>query len=75
MQHNMTNEKIDELKTQLRILILQNVRVEEEYDEKFLKEMNRITQQILQLKKSVKREKVGFKGINHSHSQTYRIHY
>ena len=50
MQHNMTKEKLDELNTQLRILILQNVRVEDEYDDHFLREMNRITGQIIELK-------------------------
>jgi hypothetical protein len=50
MQHNMTKEKLDELNTQLRILLLQNVRIEDEYDDHFLKEMNRITRQILDLK-------------------------
>lgn len=75
MQHNMASEKLNELNTQLRVLILQNVRVEDEYDDRFLKAMNRITQQILELKKSIKREKVGINRINHSNSQTYHFHY
>ncbi|MEJ2542605.1 MAG: hypothetical protein P8Y99_00910 [Calditrichaceae bacterium] len=74
MKHKMTSEKLNELNTQLRILILQNVRVEDEYDERFLKEMNRITQQILELKKSVKNEKVGFNRINHTYSRSYHLH-
>ena len=53
MKPDMTREKLDELNTQLRILILQNVRVEEEYDDHFLKEMKRITGQILDLKLSL----------------------
>jgi len=75
MQYNMTREKLDELNTQLRILILQNVRVEEEYDDLFLEEMNRLTQQILELKKSIKREKIGLHRITRTYSQSYHLHY
>ena len=61
MKPDMTREKLDELNTQLRILILQNVRVEEEYDDHFLKEMKRITGQILDLKLSLIKKETDMK--------------
>lgn len=71
MKYNMTKRKLDELNTQLRIMILQNVREEEEYDDRFLQEMNRITYQILKLKKSLKKEKVGSSRINRQITEVY----
>ena len=75
MHRNMTKVKLDELKTQLRIMILQNVREEEEYDERFLHEMNRITHQILELKSYMKNEKIGVSRINHQFAKTYNLQY
>jgi len=75
MLYNMTTEKLEDLHTQLRILILQNVRVEEEYDEVFLQEINHITQQILELKKSIKKERIDLTGINSQFAKLYNLHY
>lgn len=75
MNYKMTREKLDELNTQLRIMILQNVREEEEYDDCFLQEMNRIIYQILELKKSLKKERIGSSRINRQFTKTYNLHY
>ncbi len=75
MNYNVTREKLDELNNQLRIIILQNVREEEEYDDRFLQEMNRITYQILELKKSLKKERKDLNRINHQITTIYNLHY
>lgn len=75
MNYNMTKQKLDELNTQLRIMILQNVREEEEYDDCFLEKMNRIINQILELKKSLKKERIGLNRIDRQFTKVHNLHY
>ena len=75
MNYYMTKQKLDELNTQLRIMILQNVREEEEYDDCFLEKMNRIINQILELKKSLKKERIGLNRIDRQFTKAYNLHY
>jgi hypothetical protein len=75
MNYNMTKQKLDELNTQLRIMILQNVREEEEYDDCFLEKMNRIINQILELKKSLKKERIGLNRIDRQFTKAHNLHY
>lgn len=75
MQHNVMKEKLNDLNNQLRIMILQNVREEEEYDDRFLSNMNQITKQIIELKQSIKREKLNRKNISSKLAGSYSTHY
>ena len=69
--NNITRDKLSELNTRLRIMILQNARVEEEYDDLFLLEVNHITQQILDLKK----EHIRVNRVKHDYSSRYATKY
>ena len=53
MHPKVIQAKIIELNNRLRILILQNVREEDGYDDQVLMEMHDITKQILDLKQMI----------------------
>jgi len=53
MHPKVVREKLIELNNRLRILILQNVREEDGYDDQMLMEMHDITKQILDLKQMI----------------------
>ena len=75
MQYNLIKEKLNDLNNQLRIMILQNVREEEEYDDRFLYNMNRITKQIIDLKQSINKEKTNQDKINPKFNHSYSMQY
>lgn len=75
MQHNLMKEKLSDLNNQLRIMILQNVREEEEYDDRFLRNMNRITKQIIDLRQSISKEKVNRNKVNSKFTSPYSVQY
>ena len=75
MQHNLMKEKLNDLNNQLRIMILQNVREEEEYDDRFLRNMNRITKQIIDLRLSISKEKVNRNKVNSKFTSPYSVQY
>ena len=75
MQHNLMKEKLNDLNNQLRIMILQNVREEEEYDDRFLRNMNRITKQIIDLRQSISKEKVNRNKVNSKFTSPYSVQY
>ncbi|MEJ2054346.1 MAG: hypothetical protein P8X42_10530 [Calditrichaceae bacterium] len=73
MHQDLIKEKLSNLNSQLRIMILQNAREEDGYDDRVLLEMNRITNQILDLKRSLRREKANRKRVIYSHAQKYSL--
>ena len=75
MQYNLMKEKLNELNNQLRIMILQNVREEKEYDDRFLLKMNLITQQIIDLKQSLNNEKMSRGKVKSQFFNPYRLQY
>ena len=73
MQITLINEQLSDLNNQLRIMILQNVREEEEYDDRFLRKMNHITKQIIDLKQSLKKEKLSRNKANSKYINSYSV--
>lgn len=50
MYNHILEERMEGLHQRLRVLILQNAREETEYDERFLKEVRQLADEILKLK-------------------------
>jgi len=71
MENDLLKEEMYELNSRLRIMILQNAREEEGYDENFLLELNRITGQILDLKRSLRMSRLERNKINFPASKVY----
>jgi len=56
MDLKILQKQLDELNHRLRIIILQNARQENGYDDDFLSELNQVTRQILGLKRILKKQ-------------------
>ena len=65
MHPKIIREKLKELNNRLRILILQNVREEEGYDDHMLMEMHDITKQIIDLKQMIGDQKIKHSQLNY----------
>lgn len=73
MHPKLIQERITELNNRLRIVILQNVREEDGYEDQVLMEMRDITEQILDLKQMIINKKKTQAQLNYRINNTHII--